>query len=164
MMNISILLRHSGIWASEVNYEGYKSNGIVVGQSISFLNLKAAISVELEINEIKLVVRYIALMEHSKMKVDPYHNLFSRFMKLEEDTFFVLRGKNDKNVTDMHLYCFDYYKPDALEKHKVQMVPMPDKEDWSVPSNVIDETVWPPRYKRLAGRSRKRRKKMQMKR
>ncbi|WMV15987.1 hypothetical protein MTR67_009372, partial [Solanum verrucosum] len=84
------------IWASEVNYEGYKSDEIVVGQSISFLNLKAAISAELEIDE---------------------------------------------------------------QKHKVPMVPMPDKEDWSFPSNVIDETVWPPRYKRLAGRPRKRRKK-----
>ncbi|KAH0660247.1 hypothetical protein KY290_029773 [Solanum tuberosum] len=66
----------------------------------------------------------------------------------------------DKNVTDMHPYCSDYYKPDTLAKtYEVPMVPMPDKEDWSVPSNVVDETVWPPRYKRLAGRPRKRRKK-----
>ncbi|KAH0670604.1 hypothetical protein KY290_026012 [Solanum tuberosum] len=71
----------------------------------------------------------------------------------------------DKNVTDMHPYCSDYYKPDALAKtYEVPVIPMPDKEDWSVPSNVIDEIVWPPRYKRLAGRPRKRRKKMQMKR
>ncbi|KAH0779140.1 hypothetical protein KY290_005567 [Solanum tuberosum] len=66
----------------------------------------------------------------------------------------------DKNVTDMHPYYSDYYKPDTLAKtYEVPMVPMPDKEDWSVPSNVVDETVWPPRYKRLAGRPRKRRKK-----
>ncbi|KAH0655594.1 hypothetical protein KY285_030476 [Solanum tuberosum] len=66
----------------------------------------------------------------------------------------------DKNVTDMHPYCSDYYKPDTLAKtYEVPMVPMPDKEDWSVPSNVVDETVWPPRYKRLAGRPRKRRRK-----
>ncbi|KAH0642463.1 hypothetical protein KY290_034052 [Solanum tuberosum] len=71
----------------------------------------------------------------------------------------------NKNVTNMHPYCSNYYKPDTLAKtYEVPMVPMPDKEYWSVPSNVVDETVWPPRYKRLAGRPTKRRKKMQMKR
>ncbi|XP_049368240.1 protein FAR-RED IMPAIRED RESPONSE 1-like, partial [Solanum verrucosum] len=60
-----------------------------------------------------------------------------------------------KNVTDMHPYCSDYYKPDALEKtYKVAMVPMPYKEDWTVPDYVLDEIVLPPRYRRLAGRPR----------
>lgn len=45
------LLKHSGIWASEVNYEGYKNDKIVIGQSISFLNLKATILDELEIDK-----------------------------------------------------------------------------------------------------------------
>ena len=39
------------------------------------------------------------------------------------------------------------------------MVPMSDKEDWNVPEYVLDEIVQPPRYRRLAGRPRKRRKK-----
>ena len=39
------------------------------------------------------------------------------------------------------------------------MVPMPDKEDWNVPEYVLDEIVRPPRYRRLAGRPRKRRNK-----
>ncbi|KAH0705950.1 hypothetical protein KY285_010469 [Solanum tuberosum] len=55
----------------------------------------------------------------------------------------------DKKVTYMHHYCSDYYKPDTLAK--TYEVPMSDKEEWLVPSNVLDETVWPPRYKRLAG-------------
>ncbi|KAG5579659.1 hypothetical protein H5410_050286 [Solanum commersonii] len=38
-----------------MSYEGYKSDGIVVGQSISFMNIKAVISVELDINEISKV-------------------------------------------------------------------------------------------------------------
>ena len=33
-----------------MQYESYKSDEIVVGQSISFLNLKAAIAVELDID------------------------------------------------------------------------------------------------------------------
>ncbi|XP_015168123.1 uncharacterized protein [Solanum tuberosum] len=55
----------------------------------------------------------------------------------------------DKKVTYMHHYCSDYYKPDTLAK--TYEVPMSDKEEWLVPRNVLDETVWPPRYKRLAG-------------
>ncbi|KAG5621219.1 hypothetical protein H5410_006437 [Solanum commersonii] len=60
-MNISILLRHSRIWVSEVKYESYKSDGIIVGQSISFLNLKAAISAELDIDVSRknIEIRYI---------------------------------------------------------------------------------------------------------
>ncbi|XP_049391541.1 uncharacterized protein LOC125855945 [Solanum stenotomum] len=65
-----------------------------------------------------------------------------------------------KNVTDMHPYYSDYYKPDALEKtYEVAMVSMPDKEDWTVPDYVLDKIVLPPRYRRLAGRPRSRRKK-----
>ncbi|XP_069145463.1 uncharacterized protein [Solanum lycopersicum] len=65
-----------------------------------------------------------------------------------------------KNVTNLQPYCSDYYKPYALEKtYEVVMVPMPDKEDWNVPEHVLDEIVRPPRYRRLAGRPRKRRKK-----
>ena len=39
------------------------------------------------------------------------------------------------------------------------MDPMPDKDDWNVPECVLDKIVQPPRYRRLAGRPRKRRKK-----
>ncbi|WMV21027.1 hypothetical protein MTR67_014412, partial [Solanum verrucosum] len=43
----------------------------------------------------------------------------------------------EKNVKDMHPYCSDYYKPDALAKtYEIPMVPMPDKEDWSAPEDV----------------------------
>ncbi|KAG5609648.1 hypothetical protein H5410_020929 [Solanum commersonii] len=60
-MNITILLRHSGIWVSDVSYEGYKVDGIVVGESISFMNLKALILAELEIDGVTkdIEIRYI---------------------------------------------------------------------------------------------------------
>ncbi|KAG5632203.1 hypothetical protein H5410_003920 [Solanum commersonii] len=46
----------------------------------------------------------------------------------------------------------------ALTKtYEASMVPMPDKEDWSVPDYVLDEVVLPPRYKRMVRRPRKRR-------
>ena len=52
-MNIMILLRHSGIWESEVKYNQYKSDGIVVGENISYMNLISAIATELDIDELK---------------------------------------------------------------------------------------------------------------
>ncbi|TMX03852.1 hypothetical protein EJD97_013485 [Solanum chilense] len=39
------------------------------------------------------------------------------------------------------------------------MVPMSDKKDWSASEFVSGEIVLPPRYKKLAGRPRKRKKK-----
>jgi len=54
-MNISILLRHSGIWESDVSYER------VVGENISFVNLISAITAELVIDELKknIEIRYV---------------------------------------------------------------------------------------------------------
>ncbi|KAG5594835.1 hypothetical protein H5410_036067 [Solanum commersonii] len=39
--------------------------------------------------------------------------------------------------------------------YEVPMVPVPDKEDWSVPDNVLDKIVLPSRYKRIPRRPRK---------
>jgi len=54
-MNISILLRYSGIWESDVSYER------VVGENISFVNLISAITAELVIDELKknIEIRYV---------------------------------------------------------------------------------------------------------
>ncbi|KAG5617881.1 hypothetical protein H5410_017705 [Solanum commersonii] len=51
--------------------DGYKSDGIIVGQSISFLNLKAAISAELDIDVSRknIEIRYIVEGNLSPMKI-----------------------------------------------------------------------------------------------
>ena len=60
----------------------------------------------------------------------------------------------------MNPYCSNYYKLDALTKtYEIPMVPMPDKEDWSDPNNVVAETLYQPRQRRSSGRPRKRRRK-----
>uniref|UniRef100_M1DLZ8 Zinc finger containing preotein n=1 Tax=Solanum tuberosum TaxID=4113 RepID=M1DLZ8_SOLTU len=65
-----------------------------------------------------------------------------------------------QNIIDIYPYCSNYYKPAALANtYEVLMVPMPDKEDWSALEFVLEEIILPPRYKRLAGRPRKSRKK-----
>ncbi|KAG5607401.1 hypothetical protein H5410_028893, partial [Solanum commersonii] len=88
-MNISILLRHSGIWAREVNYEGYKSDEIVVGQLVSFMNLKAAITAELEIDEVRknIEIRYIVEGNSCPMKIknDMGVRLYLEVKKSEPD-------------------------------------------------------------------------------
>ncbi|KAG5617334.1 hypothetical protein H5410_017158 [Solanum commersonii] len=60
-MNISILLRHSGSWESDIRYERYRSDGIVVGKNISFVNLISTIAAELDIDELKknIEIRYV---------------------------------------------------------------------------------------------------------
>ena len=70
-MNISILLRHSGIWVSDVNYEGYKVDGIVVGHSISFVNLKALILSKLEIDTVTkdIEIRHIVQENSCPLKI-----------------------------------------------------------------------------------------------
>ncbi|KAG5609213.1 hypothetical protein H5410_020494 [Solanum commersonii] len=145
------MCRQSGIWASEVYDEGYKSDEIVVGQSVSFMNLKATNTAELEIDEC---------------------------IKVDDDTLFTLREKyvtigdfsitiscahtiivvKSKSITKIHSYCFDYYKPPALANtYEISMGSMLDKDDWSVPGFVLEEIVLPPRYKKMPGRPRKRR-------
>lgn len=60
----------------------------------------------------------------------------------------------------MHSYYSDYYKPIALANtYEILMVPMPDKERWTTPKEVIEDIVLSSKYKRLPGRPRKGRKK-----
>ncbi|XP_010314417.2 uncharacterized protein [Solanum lycopersicum] len=75
-----------------------------------------------------------------------------RFQLDEIPCSHVITVLKKKNVTDMNPYCSDYYKPDTLAKtYEIPMVPMPYKEDLSDPNNVVAETVYPPRYRRLSG-------------
>lgn len=46
-MMVSILLRYSGICKNYVEYKRFKSDGIIVKEDISIINLKAAIAAEL---------------------------------------------------------------------------------------------------------------------
>ncbi|KAG5569413.1 hypothetical protein H5410_059179 [Solanum commersonii] len=60
-MNISILLRYYGLRKSDARYERYRSDGIVVSENISFVNLISAIAAELDIDELKknIEIRYV---------------------------------------------------------------------------------------------------------
>ncbi|KAF3652232.1 hypothetical protein FXO38_16222 [Capsicum annuum] len=60
-MNIIMLLRNSRSWQSEYLYEQYKSDGIIVSESITFLKLISTISTELNIDggRKEIEVKYI---------------------------------------------------------------------------------------------------------
>ncbi|KAG5621240.1 hypothetical protein H5410_006458 [Solanum commersonii] len=54
----------------------------------------------------------------------------------------------EKNVKDMHSYC-SITTSDALAKtYEIPMVPMPDKEDWSLDDVVVE--AYPPRYEAIS--------------
>ena len=44
MSNVAVQFRHFGIWKNNVVYSRYKSDGVVVGNTISFFNLKSTIA------------------------------------------------------------------------------------------------------------------------
>ncbi|KAM3287267.1 hypothetical protein P3S67_020697 [Capsicum chacoense] len=60
-MNIPILLRHSGIWELKIIYQSYKSDAIIILESINFLKLIATIAMKLNIDEVrkKIKVKYL---------------------------------------------------------------------------------------------------------
>lgn len=65
-----------------------------------------------------------------------------------------------KNVTNIHPYCSDYYKSEALENtYEVAMVAISDIEHWTAPKEVLEVIILPPKYKRMPGRPKKGRKK-----
>lgn len=45
-MNINILLRHSGVWQFDIHYKRYKSDEIVIAESILYLRLMFDISLK----------------------------------------------------------------------------------------------------------------------
>lgn len=60
-MNISVLLRHFGIWVNEIEYVGYKSAGIVVSEHVTYEKLISIIAEKLKIDKTrkKIEARYI---------------------------------------------------------------------------------------------------------
>ncbi|XP_047249995.1 uncharacterized protein LOC124885792 [Capsicum annuum] len=64
-----------------------------------------------------------------------------------------------KHVKEMKPYCSDYYKKETLVKtYEMPLCPMPDKRDWNVLPEVLEDMVLPPKYKRPPGRPKKGRK------
>ncbi|KAH0636373.1 hypothetical protein KY285_036130 [Solanum tuberosum] len=98
-------------------------------------------------------IRYIVCLERKTCSC-------GRFQHDEIPCAHAMAVLKKKNIKDVHPYCSDYYKHDALvNTYAVPMEPMPDKNDWTAPECVLKEVVLPPRYKKMTGRPRKKRNK-----
>ena len=53
----------------EVKYRSYKSDEIVVGQSVSFLNLKVIISAELDIDVPRKTLKFITSLKLTRLRL-----------------------------------------------------------------------------------------------
>ena len=124
-MNITILLRHSGIWESEVKYNQYKSDGIVIGKNISYMSLISAIATELNIDELKknIIIRYIVEGNSSPMIIrnDMGVKLFIEIKKQEVgfSMYPLCIDTNDKSTEKLQILiqavvqlCAIMYPPD----------------------------------------------------
>ncbi|KAM3306190.1 hypothetical protein P3S67_013060 [Capsicum chacoense] len=65
-----------------------------------------------------------------------------------------------KHVKEMKSYYSDYYEKETLVKtYEMPLCPMPNKRDWHVPPEVLEDVVLPPKYKRQLGKLKKERQK-----
>ena len=107
-MNISILLQHSEIWVINFNYEDYKVDGIVVAQLITFMNLKALILAELEIEGVRKDIKIRYTIEGNscplKIKNDMYVKLYLEVKKNEPGIgmYPLCIDTTEKMVWDIH--------------------------------------------------------------
>ncbi|XP_059309757.1 uncharacterized protein LOC132060870 [Lycium ferocissimum] len=62
-----------------------------------------------------------------------------------------------KNLTADN-YCSKIYKPETVMKtYDIPVYPLPDESEWKIPQYILEEVVFPPRYKRPPGRPKKKR-------
>ncbi|KAG5592262.1 hypothetical protein H5410_042776 [Solanum commersonii] len=98
-------------------------------------------------------IRYIVCLERKTCSC-------GRFQHDEISCTHTMTVLKKKNIKDVHPYCSDYYKHEALTNtYALPIEPMPDKSDWIAPESGLEEVVLPPRYKKMPGRPRKERKK-----
>ncbi|XP_047260391.1 uncharacterized protein LOC124893430, partial [Capsicum annuum] len=70
-------------------------------------------------------------------------------------TIAVLKSIN-VDVKEYERYCSELYRPNTIVKtYELLIVPMPDMKDWIIPESVDAEEVFPSKYKRPPGRSKK---------
>ncbi|XP_055810254.1 uncharacterized protein LOC129880305 [Solanum dulcamara] len=132
---------------------GRKFEDILVSNTMKCSRMKVVASSKYFYSVYESGVRYIVCLERKTCNC-------GRFQLDEIPSPHAIAVLKSKNITDMHPYFSDYYKPEALANtYELQMVLMPDKKDWSIPKEILEEIILPPRYKRMPGRPKKGRKK-----
>ncbi|XP_004252170.2 uncharacterized protein [Solanum lycopersicum] len=128
-MNILILLRHSRIWKSDVMYERYKSDGIVTGENISFMNLISAIAVELD-KGVEAIINFdattgvIMCVEGEKNDAKALNIIESSI----DDAYYIpeidvdkyISNTNNSVVEENHMYKDNLTLKAVMENYKVK--------------------------------------------
>ena len=131
-MNISILPRHSRNWVSDVNYEGYKVDGIVVGHSISFVNMKTLILSEHEIDTVTKDIEIRYIVEGSSCS-----------LKIKNDMGVKLYFEVKKNASgiDMYPLCIDTTDKIVGEIRNFDCSQVKSYA-WKVPKEILKLLLW----------------------
>ncbi|XP_069144565.1 uncharacterized protein [Solanum lycopersicum] len=85
-------------------------------------------------------IRYIVCLERKTCSC-------GRFQHDEILCAHAMTVSKKKNIKDVHLYCSDYYKLDALTNtYAVTIEPLSHKSDWIAPESIMEEVLLSPRY------------------
>ncbi|KAF3625731.1 putative leucine-rich repeat receptor-like protein kinase-like [Capsicum annuum] len=124
---VTVLLRHSREWVSEIRYDNYRVDGIVIHGKTTYRDLMNVISTQLKINvslkriHVKNIVQgnSSALEIHNDMDV----KLFLQLMKAEFifrkyplciTTSDIVIDSDDVDADDMTIECCDFVEPSEL--------------------------------------------------
>ncbi|KAM3355863.1 hypothetical protein P3S68_022577 [Capsicum galapagoense] len=124
---VTVLLHHSGEWISEIRYDNYQVDDIVIHEKMSYQDLIDVISTQLKIDvslkriHAKYVVQCnsLALEIHNNMAV----KLFLQILKAEYifgkyplciTTSDIVIDSDDVDADDMTIECYDFVDPYEL--------------------------------------------------
>ncbi|PHT50133.1 hypothetical protein CQW23_09880 [Capsicum baccatum] len=124
---VTMLLRHSGEWISEIRYDNYLVDGIVIHGKMAYHDLMNAISTQLKIDvSLKRIhVKYVVQGNSSALEIhnDMAVKLFLQILKAESifgkyplyiTTSDIVIDRDDVDADDMTIECYDFVKPSEL--------------------------------------------------
>ncbi|KAM3245918.1 hypothetical protein P3L10_007685 [Capsicum annuum] len=126
---VTVLLRHSGEWISEIRYDNYLVDGIVIHEKTSYRDLMDAISTQLKIDvSLKRInAKYVVQGNSSALEI---HNdislavkLFLQILKVESifgkyplciTTSDIVIDSDGVDTDNMMIECYDFVEPSDL--------------------------------------------------
>ncbi|KAM3251119.1 hypothetical protein P3L10_005189 [Capsicum annuum] len=124
---VTVLLRHSGKWVSEIRYDNYRIDGIVIHEKILYRDLMNAISIQLKIDvSLKRIhAKYVVQGNSSVLEIhnDIVVKLFLQILKAETifgkyslciTTSDIVINSDDVDADDMTIECYDFVEPSEL--------------------------------------------------
>ncbi|KAM3381365.1 hypothetical protein P3S68_006938 [Capsicum galapagoense] len=132
---VTVLLHHSGEWVSEIRYDNYRVDGIVIHEKISYRDLMDTISIQLknDLSKKKIHAKYIVQYNSSTLEIhnDMTVKLFIEILKAEfifekyplciTTSDFVI-DSDVVDADDLMIECYDFVEPSGLAVAEVDSV------------------------------------------